>query len=60
MAVIIPLDPHNALRVSKLYFIDEEHETQRVKVTQSYIAAMTQKQDSNSGGFDSGPKLLTK
>ena len=57
---MISLNPHNALRVSTLHFIDEEHEAQRVELAQGRTAALRQMQDSNSGGSDSGPKLLTK
>lgn len=54
---MISLNPHNALRVSTLHFMDEEYEAQRVDLVQGHTVALRQMQDSDS---DSGPKLLIK
>jgi hypothetical protein len=39
---MISLNPHNALRVSTLHFIDEEHEAQRLDLAQGHTVALRQ------------------
>ena len=39
---MISLNPHNALRVSTLHCIDEEHEAQRVDLAQGHTVALRQ------------------